>query len=385
MKKTSARRRIFDIIQIGQVNDLPSRIFDVCLVAVILLNILAMFLETFEELAAWHGVFEAIELITVTLFCVEYALRIWTADYLYPGVSRGKAILRFLRSYDGVIDLLTILPFFFLSGFVVFRMLRVVRIFHLFRINTRYDSFNVIKSVLYEKRNQIASSMFIVVILMLASSLFMYSVEHEAQPEAFRNALSGIWWSVSTLLTVGYGDIYPVTVLGRAMAIVITFLGVGMVAIPTGIISAGFVEQYTRMKPLDQISDGKDLNFIMISLEEKHPWVNKKIEDISIPPELSIVMIVRDKDIIIPSGEKVLLEGDEVVLGALEYQDDLDIHLKEFPITMEHPWRGHHVRDIQIPDDAVLVSILRQGKALIPKGSSLIQHGDIVTGCEKRI
>ncbi|MBQ6250021.1 MAG: ion transporter, partial [Oscillospiraceae bacterium] len=238
------RRRVFEIIQIGRVNDLPSRIFDVCLVAVILLNILAMFLETFEELAAWHGVFEAIELITVTLFCVEYALRIWTADYLYPGVSRGKAILRFLRSYDGVIDLLTILPFFFLSGFVVFRMLRVVRIFHLFRINTRYDSFNVIKSVLYEKRNQIASSVFIIVTLMLAASLCMYSVEHEAQPENFRNALSGVWWSINTLLTVGYGDIYPVTILGKAMAIVITFLGVGAVAIPTGIISAGFVEQY---------------------------------------------------------------------------------------------------------------------------------------------
>jgi voltage-gated potassium channel len=309
VKKTSARRRIFDIIQIGQVNDLPSRIFDVCLVAVILLNILAMFLETFEELAAWHGVFEAIELITVTLFCVEYALRIWTADYLYPGVSRGKAILRFLRSYDGVIDLLTILPFFFLSGFVVFRMLRVVRIFHLFRINNQYDSFNVIKSVLYEKRNQIASSVFIILTLMLASSLFMYSVEHEAQPENFRNALSGIWWSVSTMLTVGYGDIYPVTVLGRAMAIVITFLGVGVVAIPTGIISAGFVEQYSKMQ-----QETPDLASMLttITVGVDSAWIGKKVEDIEKEFDLDIVLVKRKGKVSPVKRHYVICEGDEV-------------------------------------------------------------------------
>ena len=92
---------------------------------------------------------------------------------------------------------------------VIFRMLRVARIFHLFRLNAKYDSFNIITTVLYEneKRNQIISSVFIVFILMLASSLCMYSVEHEAQPTVFRNAFSGIWWSMSTLLTVGYGDI----------------------------------------------------------------------------------------------------------------------------------------------------------------------------------
>ncbi len=309
MKKTSARRRIFDIIQIGQVNDLPSRIFDVCLVAVILLNILAMFLETFEELAAWHGVFEAIELITVTLFCVEYALRIWTADYLYPGVSRGKAILRFLRSYDGVIDLLTILPFFFLSGFVVFRMLRVVRIFHLFRINTRYDSFNVIKSVLYEKRNQIASSVFIIVTLMLAASLCMYSVEHEAQPENFRNALSGVWWSINTLLTVGYGDIYPVTILGKAMAIVITFLGVGAVAIPTGIISAGFVEQYSKMQ-----QETPEITSLLktVTIGVDSAWAGKTVEDIEKEYDLDIVLVKRKGKVSPAKQHYAIHQGDEV-------------------------------------------------------------------------
>ena len=128
-------------------------------------------------------------------------------------MSKSRATIRFLVSFDGIVDLLTIIPAFFLSGFVIFRMLRVARVFHLFRLNAKYDSLNVITTVLYEKRNQIISSVFIVLILMLASSLCMYSVEHDAQPEVFRNAFSGIWWSMSTLLTVGYGDIYAITTL----------------------------------------------------------------------------------------------------------------------------------------------------------------------------
>lgn len=238
------KKRIFDIIQIGQRGDFPSRAFDFFLVIIISLNILVLILETFNLPAELLKVLHIIEIVTIALFGIEYLLRIWTAEFLYPNVSRGKAILKFLFSYDGIVDLLTILPAFFLSGFSAFRMLRVVRIFHLFRINATYDSFNVITAVLKEKRNQIFSSLFIVIILMFASSLCMYSVENVAQPDVFDNAFSGMWWSISTILTVGYGDIYPITVLGRILAIIIAILGVGVVAIPTGIISAGFVEHY---------------------------------------------------------------------------------------------------------------------------------------------
>lgn len=238
------KKRIFDIIQIGQRGDIPSRAFDFCLVAIIALNILVLILETFNLPADFLKILHIIEMVTVALFGIEYLLRIWTAEFLYPEVSRGKAILKFLLSYDGIVDLLTILPAFFLSGFSAFRMLRVVRIFHLFRINATYDSFNVITTVLKEKRNQIFSSLFIVIVLMFASSLCMYSVENNAQPDVFDNAFSGMWWSISTILTVGYGDIYPITILGRILAIIIALLGVGVVAIPTGIISAGFVEHY---------------------------------------------------------------------------------------------------------------------------------------------
>jgi voltage-gated potassium channel len=102
------------------------------------------------------------------------------------------------------------------------------------------------------------SSVFIIIVLMFASSLGIYNVEHEAQPEVFRNAFSGIWWSVSAMLTVGYGDIYPITVVGQIMAICIAFLGVGVVAIPTGIISAGFLEKGNERKDKKTSEESKD-------------------------------------------------------------------------------------------------------------------------------
>lgn len=309
--KTTFKKRIFDIIQIGNRYDLPSRLFDYCLVAVIILNILVMLLDTFEQLSPFFGIFRVIEIVCMVIFCIEYALRIWTADLLHPELSRGRAVWRFLISFDGIVDLLTILPFFFLTGFVAFRMLRVVRIFHLFRINSNYDSFNVIISVLKEKKNQILSSVFIIFILMIASSLCMYSAEHDAQPEAFNNAFSGLWWSISTILTVGYGDIYPITVAGRILAIIIAILGVGVVAIPTGILSAGFVEQYTRLqKEKDNevlrgticLNADPDSNLVGLSLA--------KLEEIyNIVP----LIIIRDGAVVIPTDDITITEGDTIV------------------------------------------------------------------------
>ena len=304
------KKRIFNIIQIGNKDDIPSRIFDWFIVVVILLNITAMFLETFDGLKAYQTCFDAIEIITVIVFCIEYALRIWTADLLYPELSRGRAILRFLRSYDGVVDLLTIIPFFFLSGFIVFRMLRVVRIFHLFRINAQYDSFNVITSVLYEKRNQIASSIFIILTLMVASSLFMYNVEHQAQPDVFKNAFSGIWWSMSTLSTVGYGDMYPITPIGRGLAIVITFLGMGVVAIPTGIISAGFVEQYQKLQ-----NSGLEAELSTVKIDLDSAWIGKSVREIEAEYHVDIVMVRRDGATMVPR------DGYKVQKGAI-YEDE---------------------------------------------------------------
>lgn len=309
------KKRIFDIIQIGNTEDVPSRLFDWFIVIVILLNIVTMFLKTFDAMAPFYPLLRVAETVTAGIFCAEYALRIWTADLLYPDRSPARARLRFLRSFDGVVDLLTILPLFLLDGFIVFRMLRVVRIFHLFRINAQYDSFQVITSVLYEKRNQILSSLFIIIVLMLASSLCMYGAEHEAQPEHFRNAFSGIWWSMSTLLTVGYGDIYPVTAAGKCMAIVIAFLGVGAVAIPTGIISAGFVERYSRDEhAAAQFQDISDVGEILVN--ESHELCGKGIGTIRADYGMQILLLLRDGLTVLPQPELTVRPQDILIVSS---------------------------------------------------------------------
>lgn len=303
------KKRIFDIIQIGRREDFISRAFDIFIVLVILANIAVLFMETFDSLKPYEAVFKGIETVTVAIFCVEYFLRIWTAEFLYPDKTRGKAVFKFVFSFDGMVDLFTILPFFFLSGFVVFRMLRVVRIFHLFRINAYYDSFHVITSVLYEKRNQIISSVFIIFVLMLSSSLCMYSAEHEAQPEVFNNAFSGIWWSISTILTVGYGDIYPVTVLGRGMAIIISLLGVGVVAIPTGIISAGFVEQYTQLQNKNK-NPGGTRGTVSVTVGALGPFTGKTVQNIENGYHIDVIAFVRNGAVVLPTEGIVIKEGD---------------------------------------------------------------------------
>ena len=191
-------------------------------------------------------------------------------------------------------------------------MLRVARIFHLFRLNAKYDSFNVITTVLYEKRNQIISSVFIVLILMLASSLCMYSVEHDTQPDVFRNAFSGVWWSMSTLLTVGYGDIYPVTTLGRVMAICIAYLGVGAVAIPTGIISAGFVEQYQRKSSLSNLKNADIKQIAEIFVDKR--YAGKSIEEVEEQEQLTIFLILREDLSILPQKDTLLKQGDIIII-----------------------------------------------------------------------
>ena len=306
------KKKVFNIIQIGDKSNPLSRLFDIFIAVVICANILVTFLQTFDELTFLFPAFHIIEVITILIFCVEYILRIWTADYLYPDKSEFRSRLRFLISFDGIIDLLTILPFFFLSGMVIFRMLRVARIFHLFRLNARYDSFNVITTVLYEKRNQIISSVFIVLILMLASSLCMYSVEHDSQPEVFSNAFSGIWWSMSTLLTVGYGDIYPITTLGRIMAICIAYLGVGAVAIPTGIISAGFVEQYQRKSSLSNVRDADIHEIAEIFVDTRH--AGKTVEDMEEAEQVTIFLILREDLSILPQKDTMLKINDIIVI-----------------------------------------------------------------------
>lgn len=376
------RRKIFDIIQIGNKSDLLSRVFDVVIVISIFANLFVVIFETYEESAPYLPILRVIEFITIFIFVIEYILRLWTADFLYPEKSRSKAVWTFVFSFFGVIDFLTFFPYFlpfvFPRGAVAFRIFRVIRIFRLFQINKQYDAFNVIIDVLNDKKTQIFSSVCIIGILMVASSLCMYSLEHEAQPEQFKNAFSGIWWAMSTLLTVGYGDIYPITTAGKWMAIVIAFLGVGLVAIPTGIISAGFVEHYSKLKTIAFHSEERDLKFVTSTIYDKHPWNGKAIRDIVFPPQLLLVMVKRKQEVLVPKGDFVLKTGDILVIGAKNFKEEEDIHLREIVVKEKHPWIGQQIKELDISRQELIVMIQRKNKVIIPNGATFIMKGDAV-------
>lgn len=377
------RRRVSEIIEVGKTDDWISRGYDILSTIVLLANVTVTMLYTFDWMELYYGeILLMVESITVAFFAVDYFLRIWTAHFASPGLSEMQAIRKYALSFTGIIDLLSFLPYylpvFFPAGAAVFRMFRVVRIFRLFQINAYYDSLNVIAEVISSKRQQLVSSVFIILVLMVSSSLCMYSLEHEAQPEVFSNAFSGIWWSVSTLLTVGYGDIYPITNLGKIFGICITFLGVGMVAIPTGIISAGFVDQYSRLKRISEYAHEEDVHFIKVILRKQDSWTGKAIKDLGLPYGVIVAMVRRGRENIVPRGDVVLRPNDTIILGAEALKDDKHIDLKEVVLLKSHPWNGQRIRDLDISRQTIIVMVKRNKSVLVPKGELVLLEGDHV-------
>ena len=250
------KRKIFEIIQPDCGNSSMSRAFDFFITGLILVSVIAVFAGTFELSAGASRTLETIEKIASVAFTIEYALRIFTADLLRPELPPWKSRVKYVVSPMAAIDLVAILPFWLpmiLPGSLLgMRALRLVRLLRIFKLNRYFDAMRLIGGVIESKKRELLGSMFFVVILMLVSSLLMYSAEHDAQPGAFSNAFSGLWWAVATLTTVGYGDICPITILGRILGAVIAFSGIAALAIPTGIITAGLTEHMSRNKRIEK-------------------------------------------------------------------------------------------------------------------------------------
>ncbi|MGN0571690.1 MAG: ion transporter [Candidatus Fimenecus sp.] len=244
MKKI--KRRTFEIIQAANNHDVPSRIFDIGILILIIINVILVIAETFDISPTTEKVFYYIETVSVIIFTIEYLCRVWTADLLYPNLNGFRSRLKYIFSFIALIDLFAILPFYI--PFIipvdlrVLRMLRIIRLFRIFKLNRYTTALTTIAEVFRKKKNQLISSIFVVLLLMIVASVLMYNIESKAQPEVFDNAFSALWWSVATLTTVGYGDIYPITAMGKVLSAIIALLGIGLVAVPTGIISSGFME-----------------------------------------------------------------------------------------------------------------------------------------------
>ncbi len=376
------KRRVFDIIEVGYDEDALGRGYDILNLTAIVVNLLVSVGMTFDGLMAeWGSVFVALEWITVIFFTVDYFLRLWTAPLLYPGIGRGRAVLKYFFSFNGLVDMLSCIPFYlpFLfptGGMAAFRIFRVMRIFRIFRINAYFDSLNLIFSVISNKANLLFSSVFVILMLMLAASIGIYSLEHTAQPEVFDNAFSGMWWAAITLFTVGYGDIYPITFGGRVLGMLVTILGVGLVAIPTGIISAGFVEQYEKLRTLNDREPEKSVPFVRLKLEKGDTWIGKSIRDIVLPGELFVAAVGREGSVHTSREDWKLKEGDTVLLGAKGYKGDQGMQLTDMELKAHHPWIGQCIRDLDISRRTYIVAILREGQSVTPRGSLELMEND---------
>ncbi len=239
------KKKVYEIIGLNGKNKW-SRFFNLAMMFLILINIIILFISTLDVQEKGQHWLNTAETIIGIIFTVEYVLRFWTANYLYPERSWLEARFCYISSPMAVIDLLSILPiylpFLLPVNFASIRALRIIRIFRIIKLNRYTDAFVSVANVFKLKAKQLLVSFLLVGLLMLISSLLIYGAEHEMQPDKFANAFSGLWWAVATLTTVGYGDIYPVTALGKILSSIIAMLGIGMVAVPTGIISAGFME-----------------------------------------------------------------------------------------------------------------------------------------------
>ena len=380
MDKKMVRERLFRMVSVGVVDEPLNQCYDVVSTLALLLNLLVTVLMTFDFLSArFGGLFLRLEALTVAFFLIDYCLRLYTAPELYPEGGERKARLRYTSSFAGVIDLLSFLPYylpvFFPSGAVVFRMFRVVRILRLFRVNAYYDSFNVITEVLSRKRQQLLSSLFIILVLMMSASLCMYSLEHASQPEVFKNAFSGIWWAVSTMLTVGYGDIYPITPLGKAFSIMITFLGVGLVAIPTGIISAGFVDQYASLKRAGRSME-EGLPLLSVRIGRKDGWCGKEIRHLNLPDGLLVVALKRGHQMMAARGKAILVPGDTLFLSCQENQEEKEARLFSVSLGRGHSWAGKNIRDLDMSRQEVILKVKRGEASLLPEEGLTLKEGD---------
>jgi len=248
----SVRDRVFHLLEVEERDRGIEKALNGALAALIILNIAAVMLETVEDLhIAYRWVFAAFEIFSVSVFAAEYLLRLWACT-VKPGFAHpvwGR--LRYAVSPIALVDLAAILPSIVPGGTVDLRFARAIRLVRLGRALkiARYSqSLHALGRVLRAKRSELAVTGFAALILLVCAASGIYFAEHEAQPRVFSSIPAALWWGVVTLTTVGYGDVFPVTPLGKTLAAVVAILGIGLFALPTGILAGGFAEDLQRQR-----------------------------------------------------------------------------------------------------------------------------------------
>lgn len=246
------RKKIFNLLEPSIHKHDPNHFFDLFITALIILNVIAIIFASDQSIYYKYSfLFDKFEVFSVLIFSIEYLLRLWTCvelqSYQKPIIGR----IKFIFSPMAIIDFLAILPFYLPLVGVDLRFLRILRVFRIFRMLklARYSkAFRMIKSVLKKKKEELLVALSLVIIILIIISTLMFYAERDAQPNAFGSIPKALWWGVATLTTVGYGDIYPITPYGKILGGLVSLLGIGLIALPSGILASGYTEQLQKEK-----------------------------------------------------------------------------------------------------------------------------------------
>lgn len=251
------KKRIFEIL-FASSNDLSSRIFGIFIISLISLNVFAVILETVENLSLKYELFFiSFEVFSIIIFTIEYLLRLWTCtvDKRFSNPLIGR--IKFAMTPLAIVDLIAILPFYLPTILPIdlrfVRILRLLRLFRIFKVARYNDSFTIIEDVMKSKKQELTVAFFLLFVTLLFVSSLMYFLEHEAQPKAFASIPDAMWWGVVTMATIGYGDVVPITPLGKFFGGIIAILAIVFFALPAGVIISGFFEQTQNKKNVRKV------------------------------------------------------------------------------------------------------------------------------------
>lgn len=251
MNTPAIQKRVYQALS-GSAADRTGRLVSFGLIVLILLNVLAVMVESMSSFQHRYGDWLAgFEIFSVSVFVLEYLLRLWACSSEPRFSSPILGRLRFSISPLAVIDLLAVLPALIMWTGVDLRFLRVLRLTRMLRVAKlgRYSTaLHLMGQVARQKREELLLSLMLMLLLLVLSSSLMYLAEHDRQPEAFSSIPAAMWWGVMTLTTVGYGDVYPVTIPGKVLGALIAVMGIGLFALPAGILGSGFVGMRTERK-----------------------------------------------------------------------------------------------------------------------------------------
>jgi len=244
------RRRVHEWLEPGEQSSRWEHLIDFALILLILASVAIVVLQSMPEMNEYDALFAEVERWCVYVFTLEYLLRLWTCveNPRFAGAIRGR--LCYMASGMGMIDLLALAPFYLApfadSNTVVFRLLRIFRLIRVLKFSRYNASIGLLGRVIQSRREELLLSLVLVITLVVISSTFMYAVEHDAQPKVFSSIPAAMWWGIVTMTTVGYGDVYPITTAGRVVAGISVLLGVGLFALPAGILASGFSEEMQK-------------------------------------------------------------------------------------------------------------------------------------------